>query len=179
MDYGFVHWNVVYLLALSGDGMLYVVDELARRQTLVEHIAADVRAMTERWSVTDKIDTFVAGADINERQSDGTTRADDWRRYGYKITLANQDRVNGAHEYMRRLGDIERGIKPTIAIFSNCTRLIECLPSLEHDPNHPEKVLKVDTDDDGEGGDDPYDGSRYGIMEAARKVHKGVTVMRY
>ena len=33
-----------------------------------------------------------------------------------------------------------------------------------HDPHRPEDVLKVDIDEDGEGGDDAYDACRYGIM---------------
>jgi phage terminase large subunit len=33
-------------------------------------------------------------------------------------------------------------------------RLLECSPSLQHDPNRPEDVLKVDADEDGVGGDD-------------------------
>ena len=36
-------------------------------------------------------------------------------------------------------------------------RLAECLPSLQHDPNRPEDVLKVDADEDGVGGDDAAD----------------------
>jgi len=34
-----------------------------------------------------------------------------------------------------------------------CARLLECLPSLQHDPNRPEDVLKVDADEDGIGGE--------------------------
>ena len=34
-------------------------------------------------------------------------------------------------------------------IHSRCVRLLECLPSLQHDPNRPEDVLKVDADEDG------------------------------
>src|SRR5438876_7245226 len=40
-------------------------------------------------------------------------------------------------------------------------RLLECLPSLQHDPNRPEDVLKVDADKGGDGGDDTADGLRY------------------
>jgi hypothetical protein len=42
--------------------------------------------------------------------------------------------------------------------------LIECLPSLMHNPNDPEDVLKVDTDENGNGGDDWYDAARYAVM---------------
>jgi hypothetical protein len=33
-----------------------------------------------------------------------------------------------------------------------------------HDPRDPEDVLKVSADINGEGGDDPYDMLRYGVM---------------
>jgi hypothetical protein len=35
---------------------------------------------------------------------------------------------------------------------------------MEHDPHRPEDVMKVDCDEDGNGGDDCYDALRYGIM---------------
>jgi hypothetical protein len=35
-----------------------------------------------------------------------------------------------------------------------------------HDPHRPEDVLKVDCDDEGNGGDDWYDAFRYGVMAA-------------
>jgi len=33
-------------------------------------------------------------------------------------------------------------------------RLLDCLPAMQHDPNRPEDVLKVDADEEGVGGDD-------------------------
>jgi hypothetical protein len=39
--------------------------------------------------------------------------------------------------------------------------LHECLPALQHDPHRPEDVLKVDADEEGNGGDDA--GDRSGI----------------
>jgi hypothetical protein len=54
-----------------------------------------------------------------------------------------------------------------VRITTNCDRLLGTLPMLLSNPNSPEDVLKVDSDDDGEGGDDPYDGARYGLMEAS------------
>ena len=35
------------------------------------------------------------------------------------------------------------------------------MPTLQHDPNRPEDVLKRDVDDDGLGGDDSADALRY------------------
>ena len=47
-----------------------------------------------------------------------------------------------------------------------------CLPTLQHDPNRPEDVLKVDADEDGIGGDDTADALRYLIATKAREVRE-------
>ena len=54
--------------------------------------------------------------------------------------------------------------------FAACARLVECLPSLQHDPNRPEDVLKVDADEDGVGGDDTADCLRYLVATKSRAV---------
>ena len=36
---------------------------------------------------------------------------------------------------------------------TGCGRPVETLPALQHDPNRPEDVLKVDADEDGVGGE--------------------------
>jgi hypothetical protein len=48
--------------------------------------------------------------------------------------------------------------------------LVECLPALQHDPNRPEDVLKVDCDEDGGGGDDTADCLRYLVATKARVI---------
>ncbi len=55
-------------------------------------------------------------------------------------------------------------------IHRRCGRLIETLPSLQHDPNRPEDVLKVDADDDGNGGDDAADALRYLVATKPRPL---------
>jgi hypothetical protein len=62
---------------------------------------------------------------------------------------------------LRGLGDPAAGVKPTLFIHRRCTRLLDTLPCLQHDPNRPEDVLKVNPDDDGVGGDDSADALRY------------------
>lgn len=52
-----------------------------------------------------------------------------------------------------------------------CPRLIDCLPTLIHDEDNIEDVLKVDHSE-GNLGDDPYDSARYGLyshLGAAQK----------
>jgi hypothetical protein len=42
--------------------------------------------------------------------------------------------------------------------------------ALQHDPNRPEDVLKVDADEDGVGGDDAADCLRYLVATRERRV---------
>ena len=61
-------------------------------------------------------------------------------------------------------------VKPTLFIHQRCGRLIETLPALQHDPNRPEDVLKVDADEDSVGGDDAEDCLRYLVATKSRVV---------
>lgn len=80
------------------------------------------------------------------------------------------DRVNGWAEVLQRLGDPEAKIAPRLFIHRRCGRLVETLPSLQHDPNRPEDVLKVDADEDGVGGDDAADALRYLVATKGRSI---------
>ena len=71
---------------------------------------------------------------------------------------------------MQGLGDIEGGVRPTLFFHKRCGRLIETLPALQHDPNRPEDVLKVDADEDGVGGDDAADALRYLVATRGRPI---------
>jgi phage terminase large subunit len=103
----------------------------------------------------------VTGADVFSKQSDGSTVASQYAKLGVNLKCANTDRVNGWAEVLNRLGDLGAGVAARLFIHERCARLVECLPSLQHDPNRPEDVLKVDCDDDGTGGADAADCFRY------------------
>jgi hypothetical protein len=62
------------------------------------------------------------------------------------------------------------GVKPTLFFHKRCGRLLETLPTLQHDPNRPEDVLKVDADEDGVGGDDAADALRYLVATKGREI---------
>ena len=64
------------------------------------------------------------------------------------------------------------GVRPTLFIHRRCGRLIETLPALQHDPNRPEEVLKVDADEDGVGGDDAADALRYLVATKTREIRE-------
>jgi len=166
MDYGFTHYNAIYLFAQDGDGRIYVVAEHAQQRWLPARHTIAIAAMLARHGIAPgRLACFVAGRDcFAVRPSEQGSIADQWAAQGWTLDPANDDRINGAAEVLRRLGDVEAGLPPSLFLFDTCARLIDCLPALEHDPHRPEDVLKWDTDDDGNGGDDPYDALRYGLM---------------
>lgn len=174
MDYGYAptHWNIIYVLCEDPQGNIYVVDEIAHRKTLVPIIARDLEGALRRRKLLNSsqvIERFVVGGDAFQRRgSSGKSIADQWSVAGWTLEPANMDRIDGASEVLRRLGDARAGYTPQLYIFENCALLIECLPTMEHDPRRPDDVLKVSSNEDGVGGDDPYDALRYGIMVKAQ-----------
>jgi len=183
MDYGFVHWNVVYLLAQDGDGNVYVIDEHAERRWLVQQHAQAIHAMLKRngQMSTSYLQGLYTGPDLFARRgSDEETIGDKYARLGLRFQAAPTDRIAGAAEVLTRLGNPEADIQPSLFIFDRCRRLVDCLPALEHDPRRPEDVLKTDCDaDTGEGGDDPYDALRYGLMAIAGPEYEPPGTARY
>jgi len=193
LDYGFAHYTVALLGCTDGDGNIFVVDEHAERLWLPERHATAIKAMLARHVLPvvggglrverketrplalSDLKRIVAGADVFSRQSDGTTIAAQYAKHGISLHCANTDRVNGWAEILTRFGEpnvglAEGGVKPTLFIHKNCGRLIETLPALQHDPNRPEDVLKVDADEDGIGGDDAADALRYLVATKARTI---------
>ena len=174
LDYGFAHYTVVLLGCTDGDGNVFVVDEHAERLWLPQRHAAAVRAMLGRHAISGRrleiadLKRLVAGADVFSRQSDGTTIAAQYAREGISLKPANMDRINGWAEVLQGFGDPEGGIRAKLFIHRRCGRLVETLPTLQHDPNRPEDVLKVDADEDGVGGDDAADALRYLVATKSR-----------
>jgi phage terminase large subunit len=174
MDYGFTHYTVFHLFGQSNDGDVFVIDEHAERRWLVKRHAAAVKAMLRRHGMNiGKIRTIVAGADVFAKKGDDTTIADQYKAHGLVLQRAQMDRVSGAANILDYLGDPRENTRSKVHIVNRCARLIETLPMMEHDPHRPEDVLKVDVDEDGNGGDDAYDSFRYGLMEAPRRRQAG------
>lgn len=169
MDYAWTHYTVVLLGCRDSDGNTFIVDEHAQRLWLPVRHAAAVKAMLARHGVRlESLKRFVAGTDVFSRQSDGTTVAMQYAKYGIRLRPAKMDRQNGWAEVLGLLGDIEAGVVPRLFIHKRCARLMETLPALQHDPSWPEDVLKINADEDGVGGDDAADALRY--MVASRNV---------
>lgn len=171
MDYGFKHWNPIYLNAQDGDGNVYHLDEHAGRGMLIPQHAEAVDQMLARNGLgRGDIEAFVAGGDVFGTESSGSTKADAWAAEGWALQRANMNRKDGAANMLRLLGNEEAGIPCSLRITARCTKLIESIPMLLSNQNDPEDVLKVDCDEDGEGGDDFYDAARYSEMYVAQRA---------
>jgi phage terminase large subunit len=175
LDYGFQHPTVCYLFS-EYDGKKQIIDEHWRRHALASEHAIDIKNMLARHNLkVGDLRAFVASPDAFAQRGNesGKTIVDQYLDSGIKLTKANDDRVNGAAFILKLLGRqgtrMEPAIEPQLEISDKCVKLIENIPTLQHDPHRPEDVLKVDIDDDGNGGDDPYDACRYGLMVTQAK----------
>lgn len=167
LDYGFQHPTVVYLLS-KYDGKKQIIDEHWKRHALVPTHVQDITNMLARHGLKlSDITEWLAGPDVFAKRGNesGKSIADEYADHGIKLKPANTDRIAGATHILKLLGNPlgKPEIAPQLEISDSCLKLIECLPEMQHDPNRPEDVLKVDIDEDGNGGDDPYDSAKYGL----------------
>jgi phage terminase large subunit len=173
-DFGWKHFTVCHLFAVCGDGVIVLVAEHAAMRAVPEWHVQQIKRMLAGHNITsfDQLQYFVSGADIFGTESDGGTISQTYSGLGMTMTCAETDRLNGWGEIARRLGDMDNGRPPTFYVHRSCKLFIEQIAYLEHDPNKPDDVLKVDANDEGNGGDDAADCARYGLAsyKATREV---------
>jgi hypothetical protein len=173
-DHGFAHPHATYWHAYDDyHDIIYTIKEHVAVRWLVKQNAARIKVLSELLNrpISIDINDMIIGPDAfaqrghNDPKGKSLTIANQYQNeLGVEMKPANWDRMAGAAEMLRRLGDPSEDIEPSWFIFDNCVRLIETIPNLLSDPKRPEDVLKVDAGEDGEGGDDTYDGARYGLM---------------
>ncbi|MGP1609490.1 MAG: phage terminase large subunit, partial [Burkholderiales bacterium] len=171
MDTGFQHWNMVYFFTEDGDGNTYIFHEIAHRKQHPATIAPDIHAGLAGYGLSiQHLNFFTVGTDafrlVAGQQS---AVADQYALHNIGLTAADMSpgsRIMGWQLISRMIGD-PRNKKPSrLFITRNCRMLIDTLPYAERDPHNPEDIKKWDTDEDGNGGDDPIDCARYGLMTA-------------
>ena len=169
MDYGFNHWNVIYLHAADGDGNIYTIHELAHRKHYPHEIAPDIHAMLKRYGYTiDDMNGIYASPDAfaNTGRAEKTIAQQyaDHEIYMVPALAGAGSRVAKAHLLQDMLGSVERKIPPRwFYVAENCPKLEECIPSLIASDRNDEDVKKVDCNEAGDGGDDPYDALMMGL----------------
>ena len=165
MDWGFAHPASVHWHAQDGNKTITYREDYGSgigEKEWGERIVEKSRG--------EKIEAFYLSPDAFAKRTSSNTIADIIGRVLRSAGMvppvpADNNRVGGARlMYQVLFNDLWE-------ISSDCKKLIECLPTLIHDPDNPEDVLKVDQAE-GQIGDDPYDDCRYGLQThlAGRKM---------
>lgn len=179
-DYGYGHPTAFYVHAATGGGMVETIAEHVLAGALPTEHAEAIHALLGQLGLRARtLRRIVAGADVFAHKGDkqGRTIADQYAELGITLTQATVERVTGAAEMRRRLGNPARQIPATWKVWTTCPRLIALIPKLIADPQRPEDVLKVDANRHGVGGDDEYDSARYGLMDARPRPVAGGLAM--
>lgn len=182
-DHGFNHPFAFVLFAVVPDGTVYVVKCIKDRLKRPDEIAQQIRDATEDLVRRKKRIEIYAGADIWTRQRDGgptvfeqLTDAGLKPGMGYSIIKAKIDRIQGAQEVRKWISWKNRiPEEPKLYFFQSCADVFNNIAEMQFndlDSKKAEDVLKIDADENGEGGDDYYDGFRYGIMSRATPSHQ-------
>jgi len=165
LDYGFTHPAGFGWFTADEDGNVYQYRELVEAKLRVDQLADKIKSFDD-W---DKLEYIVAGLDCwNDRgvstKSGAPTIAEEFSNKGLYLSKANVGRIQGATQVRNYLAYNEE-ISPRFRMFKTCAVTYDCLTRMQHDPNRPEDVLKVDAvDGDPMTGDEGYDFVRYFLM---------------
>lgn len=161
-DHGFNHPFSYQEWAVDMDGVAYCYRHIKDRLKRPDEIARMI-------GDTSRLKIIWAGRDCWTRGRDGAISiAEQFSNSEPRIVIAQaiDDRISGS-SVMRNMiawknknGDGTDG-KPRVYFFENCLDVYDNISERIFDPNRPEDVLKEDADDQGVGGDDIYDSSRY------------------
>lgn len=182
-DYGYNHPAAFGWFANDSDGNVFLYRERIAGSRRIDQFAKDILDFPE----TRKLYGIMAGWDCWTKkgilnQNTAPNIAEEFLKYEIVLRKANIDRVQGAAQVRNYLAwrNLASGrTKPRFYIFNTCPITFDCLSRMEHDPNHPEDVLKVDaTEGDPMTGDDAYDMVRYALMsrpilsDPPKMIHK-------
>jgi hypothetical protein len=169
MDWGWAHPCDIQWHTIRPDGAILTVSEFNEHRHTVKEIFENIKEITNKWDrELSDISAWIAGHDIFANKGshpDGLTIADQFRNKGIEWNAADVDRINGAAQLIERLGNPKKGQPASWFVTENCEQLIVTMPNMLVDEKRPEDVLKMNASELGEGGDDPYDCARYGLMQ--------------
>lgn len=176
-DYGWTHPTAVTLLASDDEDRVFVIDQHVRNKWLPKQHAEAIKAMLWKYGLApDDLETIAAGHDAfiqRPGRSEVRTIADMYDEEGLTLRKAVIDREAGAKALLEGLGNPEEGVEPQLFICRRNHRLLDLMPSIQHDPNRPEDVMQINADEEGENGDDPFVSLRYGFMHRENRMLSG------
>ena len=151
MDYGSSHPNCFHLHAENGDGDCFTVGEVHTVDQGISQNSEDFKNLCRMHNldVTD-LEFIAGGEDIihidRKTKDDGSTIATEFAENGILITAIHINRVNAFSQMQERLGDPERGHKPTWFIHKSCGNLRVQIQTAQYDDKKANDVKKsIDT----------------------------------
>lgn len=170
-DWGRAHPFSVGLYASDTEGAVYKMDTLSARGMTDPEIFEYVAGALEARSLTFSDFRYtVAGGDCwNKQQLKngilGPSTAETFTQRGWPMVQA----ADGPGSRVAGLSNLSRyltGESPKFYFLETDgnRRCFEQLQGMMLDPDKPEDALKTNADEDGEGGDDMYDETRYALM---------------
>lgn len=164
-DWGFNHPFAFVLFAITQDKSIYAVNMVKAQKKRPDQQAEMIKKIVG----TKRINVY-AGHDIWAKRG-GPTIVQQLRDELPNLTFiqAVTDREQGVSQIRKLLAHrgTETGI-PQLKIFKNIPEVYENLASMQYDDKKPESVMKIDADENGVGGDDVFDATRYGLTTYLR-----------
>jgi hypothetical protein len=167
LDYGFSHPTAFSLCCEDEGGSIFVVAEYGQSNTLIEEHCANIRDILRLNNLdVEDLEFIAAGKDCFRADKDGSTVATEYQERGILLTPVHIDRVNAWSQVAEVFGDIQHQIRPRCFIHKNCVNLIQQIQSAQSDPKKPNDILKMNCDEEGNGGDDYLENFRNAICMA-------------
>lgn len=167
-DHGFNHPFAFVLFALTPDDKMYCVKYYKDRLLRPDEIAKGIIELTANCG---RVDIY-AGHDLWAKGRDGGptiyeqfVEAGINSKNGLHIHRAKIDRKQGVSEIRKFVAWRNTSTNESkLKFFKNTRPVFDNIAGMQFDMKEPEDVLKIDADEDGQGGDDLYDSARYGLM---------------
>lgn len=169
LDYGFSHPLSFGVCTLDPFDNLFVIGHHSTHHWYIPQHCDAMDSLLDQLGIEKQGFLILAGHDCwNAGKDDPETIADKFSKRGFRLERAVISRVLGARAVGERLGNptCDPPIAPSLFFVEQARPVFDCLTRMVHDPKNAEDVLKVNADAEGRGGDDDYDGLRYGAMHA-------------
>lgn len=187
-DWGYRHPFIFGLYLETGERTLCVETIRGRGMADANQVSYILEVAESVGLPATSLQYVVAGKDafhdVQARMNVGETTAERFAQAGIPMMPADTSRISGlknfremtAWQKVGREKDPRTGkeiVVPGVPRFAwfqteSNERSFESCANMVLDPDRPEDALKVDADDNGEGGDDDYDEKRYALQSRAK-----------
>lgn len=180
LDYGYSHPTAFSLCCEDEGGNIFVVTEYGASNTLIEEHAANIKDICSLYGLgVSDLEFIAAGKDCFRVDKDGSTVATEYQEHGVLLMATHIDRINAWSQVAEVFGDVQHQIRPRCFIHKNCVNLITQIQSAQSDPKKPNDILKMNCDEEGNGGDDYLENFRNAVTMAYSGLLKNAKPIQF